>query len=176
MGARILKSSVRRVLALKISRIHAPNGPGQDIDNGKGVMGNDSNARKPKVLIVEDDNDIASVVGLALEDFVDLTIAKTTGDAILAVRSDLFELVLLDWRLGNACGREVLQEIDFLDAESRPQVVITSGGNDDSLQEALQSSDCHMLPKPYMLDELTRIVARLLTKKNEPKTKRKHRR
>lgn len=138
-------------------------------------MGTADEVRKPRVLIVEDDSDISSVVGLALEDFFDLTVARTPGDAILAVRSETFELVLLDWRLGEACGSEVLDKIDLIEAATRPQVVITSGGNDDSLQDALQTSDCHMLPKPYLLEELTRTITRLLEKSNGPKANRRRR-
>lgn len=134
-------------------------------------MGKRSDVEKPKVLIVEDDTDISAVVGLALEDFFDMTVARTPGDAVLALRAEQFELVLLDWRLGNACGSEVLEEIDRLDGAPRPQVVITSGGSDDSLQEALQSSDVHMLPKPYQLYDLIKTVTRLLATKPSPGAK-----
>jgi len=137
-------------------------------------MGSHVNQQKPKVLIVEDDRDISSVVGIALEDFYDLTIARSADDAILAVRSESFELVLLDWRLGNSCGSEVLNEIESLDAGSRPHVVITSGGKDDSLQDALQTGEVFVLPKPYHLEELALTITRVLKKDQTPNSNSRH--
>jgi DNA-binding response OmpR family regulator len=127
-------------------------------------MGTTKVFQKPRILVVEDDRDVSAVICLALEDFFDLTVAESPGTAIQALKAEPFELVLLDWRLGRACGSEVLAEINSTEAASRPQVIITSGGNDASLQEALVSGEYHLLPKPYLLEDLTKAVTRLLTR------------
>lgn len=59
----------------------------------------------------------------------------------------------------------MLDETTCRDAASRPQVAITSGGNDDSCQEALHSGEFHLPPKPYQLYDLIRIATRLQKQK-----------
>lgn len=128
-------------------------------------MANTDFTPKLRVLLVEDDRDVASVVCLALEDFFDVSHAATAHGARLAIRSACPDLVLLDWHLGNDSGQAVLAELELIGSSSRPPVIITSGGEDETLLEAVRiGSACH-LPKPFSIEELVRSVTRQLLRR-----------
>lgn len=128
-------------------------------------MANAGVTPKLRVLLVEDDRDVASVVCLALDDFFDVSHAATAHGARLAIRSACPDLVLLDWHLGNDSGQAVLAELELIGSSSRPPVIITSGGEDEPLLEAVRiGSACH-LPKPFSIEELVRSVTRQLLRR-----------
>jgi DNA-binding response OmpR family regulator len=130
-------------------------------------MAKTSIAPKQRVLLVEDDCDVASVVCLALEDLFDVTHAATASVARLAIRSACPDVVVLDWHLGKDSGQEVLAELELMDASSRPPVIITSGGEDVTLLEAVQIGAACLLAKPFTLDELVRTVTSQLVRRKQ---------
>lgn len=124
-------------------------------------------APKQRVLLVEDDRDVASIVCLALEDFFDVTHAATARMAKSALRSVCPDVVLLDWHLGNESGQEVLAELELMGASARPPVIITSGGDDAALLEAVRSGAARLLPKPFALEELVTTVTSQLARRKQ---------
>ncbi|CAG0983073.1 Phosphate regulon transcriptional regulatory protein PhoB [Anaerolineae bacterium] len=118
---------------------------------------------KNRILVVEDDRDVASVICLALEDFYDVALAENVAEAIRTLHATPFDLVLLDWRLGHHCGQEVLNELERLHSAARPQVVITSGGEDADLLDAIDAGKVRLITKPFGIEDLVRTVTLILS-------------
>lgn len=68
-----------------------------------------SRQTKPTVLIFEDDESVAAVERIALEADYGVLCAKTIAETRLTLDVLTIDVVLLDWRVGNECGKELLQ-------------------------------------------------------------------
>lgn len=121
-------------------------------------MTNTFTAPRPRVLLVEDDRDVAAVVCLALEDLFEVIHAATAQSARSLIRSACPALVLLDWCLGSDSGQEVLAELELISPAHRPAVIITSGGEEEVYNESLRRGLACRLPKPYSLEDLVKMV------------------
>ncbi len=134
-------------------------------------------SKKIKLLIVDDEVDFLQVIAerLGSRDF-DVVTATNGKDAIKAARKSKFDLALIDLRMPEMDGKEVLQILKkkhkFL------EVIILTGH--DSMESAIECTKLgafNYLPKPYDLDRLLDILKQAyetrLRKKFEYNKKRK---
>ncbi len=134
-------------------------------------------SKKIKLLIVDDEVDFLQVIAerLGSRDF-DVITATNGKDAIKEARRSKFDLALIDLRMPEMDGKEVLQILKkkhkFL------EVIIITGH--DSLESAIECTKLgafNYLPKPYDLDRLLDILKQAyetrLRKKFEYNKKRK---
>ena len=84
---------------------------------------------KPRILHVEDDPDIQSIVAAIAEDFADFEFAATLSEARAQLREHRFDLVLLDLALDNDSGWDLFEDIDALDPP--PPVIVFSASDVD---------------------------------------------
>lgn len=110
-----------------------------------------------KILLIDDDEGIAWVVRKTLEPDFAVTHAAT-GAAGLSNLEDSHSLVLLDLRLPDADGLDLLKRITTTKPEL-PVIMITAHGGMESAVEAMKLGAYDYLEKPFNVDEL-RIVAR----------------
>ena len=78
----------------------------------------------PRVLHVEDEEDVHAVVSVMLKDYCELSWTATFVSSEEALKSEHFDLVLLDIGLPDGSGLDLLETIDAL--ETPPKVVIFS--------------------------------------------------
>ena len=90
------------------------------------------NREKPRILHVEDDADIQSIVSAIVQDAAVFEFSATLSDARARLRKQRFDLVLLDLALGQESGWNLFEDIDALDP--RPPVIVFSA-SDVGLQE-----------------------------------------
>lgn len=74
---------------------------------------------KPRILHVEDDPDIQSIVSTIVRDSAVFEFATTLSDARARLRAHRFDLVLLDLGLGEESGWNLFEDIDALDPVRR---------------------------------------------------------
>lgn len=79
---------------------------------------------KPRILHVEDDPDIQQIAAAIVQEFADTECASTLEDARGRLREQHFDLILLDLKLGNHSGWDLVPDIDAL--YTRPPVIIFS--------------------------------------------------
>ena len=84
---------------------------------------------KPRILHVEDDPDIQSIVSTIVRDSAVFEFATTLSDARARLHTQRFDLVLLDLGLGDESGWNLFEEIDALDP--RPPVIVFSANDAD---------------------------------------------
>jgi DNA-binding NtrC family response regulator len=110
------------------------------------------------ILVVEDEatqrkllKKILSKEGYVIEE------AASGEEAISLFFKDNFDLVLLDRRLPDKTGIEVLREIKKINPVV-PIIIITAFANVDNAVEAMKEGAFHYLTKPIDSDELTLII------------------
>lgn len=93
-----------------------------------------SHSYKPRVLMIEDDADLANIVGEQCQTMAHFVFACTLKEARHALKESIYDLVLLDLTLPDGSGLKLLPEIKSLVIP--PEVVVLSG---EELNEAQQS-------------------------------------
>ncbi len=115
-----------------------------------------------RVLVAEDEEDVATSTLLLLRELGCEVVRCADGqEAVDLFRKtpDDFELVLVDHMMPRLSGRESLKEMRRL----RPQLraIITSGYSNQTVIEN-DNDLANFLPKPFNLEQLSRIMARAL--------------
>jgi len=117
---------------------------------------------RERILIVEDEKLIRWSVKAKLEEDNYVVAEAETGKAAFAqMEQDDFDLVLLDYRLPDTTGLEILRRVH----DRRPEisvVMMTAYGTVGSAVEAMKLGAFDYLTKPVNLDELTVIVQKAL--------------
>lgn len=113
----------------------------------------------PKVLIVDDDADVARAFGRILtQGGYRTTIANNGRLALKRVEEETFDVVISDVSMPEMGGVELLQEVFRRDADL-PVILITGGVPLDRLA-LLECDACQCLTKPISPDDLLRAVLR----------------
>src|SRR5215471_18656527 len=107
-----------------------------------------------RILIVDDDPEFRVVAQnlVELEGF-DTTLAANGTEAVRTCKELDFEAVLLDLRLGDTSGIDVLRQIRRL-APDVPVIVVTAHGSMESAAEAVQAEAFDYIGKPFRAAEL----------------------
>jgi DNA-binding NtrC family response regulator len=115
-----------------------------------------------KVLVVDDEAVVANSIrkiltrkGFTIEE------AFTCKDALGQVFSKDYDLVLLDMKMADGNGLDVLQKIKAKKPDQRV-VIVTGYASIDTAVEAIQKGASDYIPKPFTPDELYSITNRLL--------------
>ncbi len=107
------------------------------------------------ILVVEDDNkDTLLIVRQVKSVFPDATIipTKSLSEAYTVYRQKSFNLVLLDLNLPDGYGPATVKEMRKFNKRT-PIIVLTSLGNDLTLQEAMKNGANHFALKSAILTE-----------------------
>jgi len=114
-------------------------------------------AKRPLVLVVDDDVDIADSIGDVLRGGgYDVEQVGDGHSALAAVARARPALVLLDWRLPNEpAGSSLVRKLR--DAVGYVPVVVLSA-DPQSLQEARAAAVSDYLPKPFDVNDLLALV------------------
>ena len=121
-------------------------------------MANSNRAKKPAVLLVDDEPDILELLELALRKMgLEVDTAGNVREALAKLAARRYDLCLTDMRLPDGDGLQVVQHI----AQRNPDVpvaVITAHGNMENAVTALKAGAFDYLSKPVSLDQLRALV------------------
>ena len=111
-----------------------------------------------RILIVEDDADIAELAKRIVLPNYDVEIAVTGPQAVdMYRRSSSYALVLLDVMLPELNGQEVLAEIMRLNPKQSVVVMTAHGGIELAEQMMLQGA-ADFVNKPFRAEQLRRVI------------------
>ena len=117
---------------------------------------------KPRVLIVDDEENIRLTLSRALSELpVETDTAAGGQEALDKVAQNGFSLVLLDLQMPGIDGMEVLQTL----RDQRPDVhviILTGYGTVESAVEAMKLGAIEFLRKPFVPQEIRALVSRVL--------------
>jgi two-component system, response regulator YesN len=117
--------------------------------------------RPDAILIVEDDEAVQELFTLVLGDTYDVKHAMTAGQALAILRGEPVDLMLLDYRLPDRTGLELLQ--DLRSSEPRlPVIMVTGYGSEWVCTSAFRLGITDYLAKPVNIFELRESVRRAI--------------
>ncbi|HEY2363907.1 MAG TPA: response regulator [Candidatus Angelobacter sp.] len=126
-------------------------------------------ARKPSLLIVDDENNVALTLKMVFEreGYAVLTANSCAGALKLLADGHVFDAVITDLNMEKEnIGLEVARAA--LRLHPKPAVVVCTGyASIDNSAAALQMKVDYLATKPVDLDELKRAVSRLMAFRNE---------
>lgn len=117
-------------------------------------------AASRRVLVVEDNEDLAWSMEALLQSLGHHVRRVGTGGAALAVAPDYHpDVVLLDIGLPDMSGTEVAAKLREMLGQSPVLAAMTGFGQEDARQRSLASGCNHHLTKPVAVDDLQRLLA-----------------
>jgi len=127
-------------------------------------------AKKPKVLAVDDENDILLIVktALASEGF-DMATASSGEDAITTAKEFKPDAIILDLMMPGMDGLTTLSELRKLKATATTPVIMLTGVSErKTIVNALNRGVAHYIVKPFECDELINKVRTVLKEAEDP--------
>ncbi|MDZ7701678.1 MAG: response regulator [Halobacteriales archaeon] len=121
-------------------------------------------ANAPQVLVVEDEPDLADLYSEWLSDAYDVRVAYE-GKAALEELSDAVDVVLLDRRIPDLPGDEVLEQIRARGFDCRVAMVTAVTPDEDIVEMGFDD----YLVKPVSREDLHEVVERLLRRSTHTK-------
>ena len=116
--------------------------------------------QKDKILIVDDEADIALILKLQLEDAGYETVRARDGvEALEAVAAEPFDLIMLDIKMPRMDGLEVLSR---LKGDETPVVMMTAHGSEDIAVDAMKKGALDYISKPFSTDDMLQKVERAI--------------
>ena len=117
-----------------------------------------------KILVVEDDKDLISLIKFNLKsEGFNVLLSLNGEDGLFTAKEEKPDLILLDWMLPILSGIEVLQRLkNNKDTKSIPVIFITAKGEENDKIRGLNSGADDYIVKPFSTKELiARIKANL---------------
>ncbi len=123
-------------------------------------------AKKPSILVVEDEAKLRRLIELQLADEgFEVQSAADAETGLQLVNKESFDLVLTDFKLPGMTGLEFLQAVKRLDART-PVVVMTAYGTVESAVDAMKAGASDYILKPFALAELVLVIRKELDTHN----------
>src|SRR5688500_19912399 len=120
---------------------------------------------RPVILVVDDEPNVRESFRLVLEDAYEVIDVPAGTRALEAVRGSPVDLALLDSRLPEMDGIEVLERLKALD-EGVEVILVTAVKTVRTAVEAMKLGAFDYVTKPFDEDELLSLVRRALQKRS----------
>ena len=120
-----------------------------------------------KILIVDDSGTMRSIEKKILMSLgqMDISEASDGQEAVMAVTSKKFDLVLMDWNMPRLSGIEALKQIKANPAtRDTPVIMVTSESEKSNIIEAIKSGAANYIVKPFTAEILQTKLAAYLKK------------
>jgi CheY-like chemotaxis protein len=111
-----------------------------------------------RVLVVDDEPELAEVVREYLRDRYDVEVANSGPAALVSFRARRPDVVFLDINMPGPSGIEVLKELQQTDA-SVPVIMVTVNTEVAVVQECLREGAFAYVPKPFDLKYVDHMAA-----------------
>lgn len=116
--------------------------------------------RKPNVLIIDDEKNLVSSLTFSLEEEGMTVHAAYTGkDGLAAIETETPDIVLLDLKLPDQSGLDILDIIKTMPAPPIT-IMISAHGDTRAAVEAVKKGAQDYITKPFDLDELILLIQR----------------
>jgi DNA-binding response OmpR family regulator len=119
--------------------------------------------RKKKVLIVEDDPDIRTMMQFVLEDDYELILCEDGRIGIDKALEERPDLILLDIYMPGMSGFEVCKAVrDNPETSSIPIIILTAGALKEEVSEGYATGADDYIFKPFEPEQLIERIEKLL--------------
>lgn len=116
--------------------------------------------RKPKILVVEDEKDVARIISINLQlENMEVVQVHDGKDALPAIRSEMPDCVVLDIMLPHISGWQILKSLSAAhELAEIPVVVVTARVNERDQLRGLGGGAVKYITKPFNPDDLTEAI------------------
>jgi DNA-binding response OmpR family regulator len=118
-----------------------------------------------RILIVEDDPNLAQALERELQKGYDVRLAATGGEAIFIAETEHVDLIVLDLNLPDIDGFEVAEQLAGVEAEI---LMLTARGDLRSKVDGLYRGASDYLSKPFDMQELLARIHAMMRKSKRP--------
>jgi len=116
---------------------------------------------KNKLMVIDDEALILKTIQFAFEDLYEVCVYKTGASALKALHEERPDLVLLDLRIKNENGIEVLQNIKQL-MPAVEVIMMTAFGTIETTIAAMKAGAYHYIQKPLQIEEMRHLVSKAM--------------
>lgn len=118
--------------------------------------------KRKKLLAVDDDQNLLKIITMRLESLgYEVTAAGSGEDARQAVKTQVFDLAVIDLQLGQQDGISLMEDLQLI-CPGMPVIILTAHGSIESAVEAMKRGAYTYLTKPFDARELALHVERAL--------------
>lgn len=118
---------------------------------------------RPRILAVDDENDILLILRTALRDDYDVETASSGPEALSRTQDNVPDLIILDLMMPEMDGIAVLEELRRRPETSAVPVIFLTGVSDRSkIKEALDKGTSYYIVKPFSHNDLMNKIAHAL--------------
>jgi NtrC-family two-component system response regulator AlgB len=110
-----------------------------------------------RILIVDDEPNIRAMLRVCLEPAHQVEEAGGVAEALVRIREDDFDLAMVDMRLGDGVGLQVLAALP----PTTSTVVMTAFGTIETAVQAMREGASDYLQKPFTAPQVTHAIERL---------------
>jgi signal transduction histidine kinase len=121
-------------------------------------------SRKPRLLIVDDEDGVRQSMRLIFKDDFEVILAADGPSAIEISQKEAVDVAVLDIRMANMTGIEVLERLKIVDPTIEV-VMMTAYETSESLRQALRLRACDYINKPFELATMRTAVAAALQRR-----------
>ncbi|MBI3882290.1 MAG: response regulator [Verrucomicrobia bacterium] len=122
-------------------------------------------ATKPTLLIVDDEEGPRKSLRIIFKDDYDVVMADSGGAAIEIAQSRPIDVAVLDIKMEDMTGTELLDHLKAIDPAIEV-VMVTAYGTTETLRQALRSGACDYLDKPYDISVMRAAVGKAMERRN----------
>jgi len=120
------------------------------------------------VLLIEDDRTFSKILeGFLVKNHFEVTSSYNGSEGLKAFHERDFQIVLLDYRLPDATGIEILEVIKNTKPETSV-IIMTSFSDIRTAVKAMRAGALEFITKPVNPDELLMLLKEVTTKENHP--------
>src|SRR5688500_1161055 len=135
----------------------------------------DMGAQRPKILVVDDDQAIRTVLALSLSE-AGYAVTEASGgeEALEAIRKRKFALIVLDINMPAVDGYEVLRRMrEMPTRRATPVFVVSANGHEpEGVMREVAGEAVGRLTKPFSLSEFEHAIAAALAESDSDRAKR----
>jgi DNA-binding NtrC family response regulator len=115
--------------------------------------------KKPKILIVDDEERAWKVLRINFQDKYDVFVAKNGADAVKILEEEQVNAILTDVKMPEMSGMELLKHVKK-NFESIPVVMMTAFGSVENAVEAMKAGAYDYILKPIKIEDAELVVKR----------------
>ena len=121
--------------------------------------------KEPHLILACDDNhDILELLQMVLEgEGYRIRTVSTGREVVERIRKERVDLLLLDLRMPELDGFEVLERLKGMGIPAPPVVILSAKGLDEDREAAFRAGAREFLTKPFHVDGLLEAVRRILS-------------
>ena len=120
--------------------------------------------KNASVLVVDDERGVRQSIEMVLKDRYDVYTAADAGEAVAVLSKKPVDVVLLDIRLPDADGVELIEVFKDIDPDAEI-IMVTAVKEVQSAVQAIKAGAFEYLLKPFVVEDIQIAVSRALEKR-----------